>query len=59
MYDMGTANRNALNRSQSVEQPKELLWVKGAGHVDLYDRTDLIPFAELAAFFRKRLDGSM
>ena len=40
-------------------QPKRLLWVKGAGHVDLYDRTDLIPFAELGAFFRKSLDGSM
>lgn len=34
-------------------QPKPLLWVKGAGHVDLYDRTDLIPFA--AAFFRRSL----
>lgn len=36
-------------------QPKELYWVKGAGHVDLYDRTDLIPFAKLAAFFQKNL----
>lgn len=36
-------------------QPKELHWVKGAGHVDLYDRTDLIPFAKLAAFFQKNL----
>ena len=36
-------------------QPKELYWVKGAGHVDLYDRTDLIPFAKLASFFRQNL----
>jgi uncharacterized protein len=36
-------------------QPKKLLWVKGAGHVDLYDRTDLIPFAELGAFFKNSL----
>lgn len=36
-------------------QPKELYWVKGAGHVDLYDRTDLIPFAKLTAFFQKNL----
>lgn len=36
-------------------QPKELHWVKGAGHVDLYDRTDLIPFGKLAAFFQKNL----
>lgn len=36
-------------------QPKELYWVKGAGHVDLYDRTQLIPFSRLAAFFQKGL----
>ncbi|MGN6280464.1 alpha/beta hydrolase [Frateuria sp.] len=36
-------------------QPKELYWVKGAGHVDLYDRTDLIPFDKLTAFFKKSL----
>lgn len=36
-------------------QPKELHWVKGAGHVDLYDRADLIPFAKLTAFFQKNL----
>jgi fermentation-respiration switch protein FrsA (DUF1100 family) len=35
--------------------PKELYWVKGAGHVDLYDRTDLIPFAKLTAFFQQGL----
>ncbi|WP_315388374.1 alpha/beta hydrolase [uncultured Stenotrophomonas sp.] len=35
--------------------PKELYWVKGAGHVDLYDRTDLIPFAKLATFFQQGL----
>lgn len=36
-------------------QPKELYIVPGAGHVDLYDRTDLIPFAKLAAFFKDNL----
>jgi fermentation-respiration switch protein FrsA (DUF1100 family) len=36
-------------------EPKELYWVPGAGHVDLYDRTDLIPFAKLTAFFRGHL----
>lgn len=29
-------------------QPKALYVVPAAGHVDLYDRTDLIPFAKLA-----------
>ncbi|UQY45100.1 alpha/beta hydrolase [Erwinia sp. PK3-005] len=36
-------------------QPKELYIVPGAGHVDLYDRTDLIPFAKLTAFFKDNL----
>ncbi|UIL54501.1 MULTISPECIES: alpha/beta hydrolase [Pantoea] len=36
-------------------QPKELYWVKNAGHVDLYDRTDLIPFTKLGSFFQSSL----
>jgi fermentation-respiration switch protein FrsA (DUF1100 family) len=36
-------------------QPKELVVVPGAGHVDLYDRVGLIPFARLTAFFRGSL----
>jgi uncharacterized protein len=36
-------------------QPKELMIIPGAGHVDLYDRTDLIPFDKLTAFFRANL----
>ncbi len=36
-------------------QPKELVVVPGAGHVDLYDRVDLIPFDKLTAFFRTNL----
>ncbi|WP_439598178.1 alpha/beta hydrolase [Falsiroseomonas sp.] len=36
-------------------EPKELHYVPGAGHVDLYDRVDLIPFAKLAAFFRQHM----
>lgn len=37
-------------------QPKELYYVKDAGHVDLYDRTDLIPFDKLTSFFTKTLE---
>lgn len=37
-------------------EPKELFWVEGAGHVDLYDRTGLIPFDKLSAFFGEHLD---
>lgn len=32
-------------------EPKELYIVPGAGHVDLYDKTDLIPFGKLTDFF--------
>lgn len=40
---------------QRAGQPKELYVVPGAGHVDLYDRTDLIPFEKLTAFFNANL----
>ncbi|MGY4516541.1 fermentation-respiration switch protein FrsA (DUF1100 family) [Lysobacter sp. HA18] len=36
-------------------QPKQLVVIPGAGHVDLYDRTDLIPFEQLTTFFRANL----
>jgi len=39
-------------------QPKELVIVPGAGHVDLYDRVNLIPFDKLASFFGKSLAGA-
>ena len=34
---------------------KRLLTVKGASHCDLYDRLDIIPFGEIAAFFNDYL----
>lgn len=43
---------------QRAAEPKELHWVPGAGHVDLYDRVTLIPWDTLAAFFGKHLVGS-
>ncbi|UXL40413.1 alpha/beta hydrolase [Pseudomonas fragi] len=36
-------------------QPKELVIIPGVGHVDLYDRVDLIPFDKLASFFQSNL----
>ena len=36
-------------------EPKELYIVSGAGHVDLYDRVNLIPFDKLASFFKTNL----
>jgi len=36
-------------------EPKELYYVPNAGHVDLYDKLELIPFDKLEAFFKKYL----
>lgn len=39
----------------AAAEPKELMIIPGANHVDLYDRTDKIPFDRLAAFFGQHL----
>ncbi|WP_042932174.1 alpha/beta hydrolase [Pseudomonas mandelii] len=55
------AGENAHSREFSEEayrlagQPKELVIIPGAGHVDLYDRVDFIPFAKLTSFFQTNL----
>lgn len=36
-------------------EPKELYIVPNAGHVDLYDKTDIIPFDKLEVFFTENL----
>ena len=36
-------------------EPKELVFVPGAGHVDLYDRVNLIPWDKLESFFNRHL----
>ena len=36
-------------------EPKELVIVPDAGHVDLYDRVNLIPFDKLTNFFQNSL----
>lgn len=38
--------------------PKELVVVPHARHIDLYDRTDIIPFDKLAAFLTESLSGA-
>lgn len=40
---------------ERAAEPKELVWVPGAGHVDLYDRVKLIPWDKLTSFFRQHL----
>jgi fermentation-respiration switch protein FrsA (DUF1100 family) len=36
-------------------EPKELYIAPGAGHVDLYDRLNFIPFDKLESFFTQHL----
>jgi uncharacterized protein len=42
-----------------ASDPKELHVVPNANHIDLYDRTDLIPFDKLEEFFTKNLAGAV
>ncbi len=55
------AGENAMSRSFSedayklAKEPKELLIIPGANHIDLYDRIDLIPFDKLETFFKENL----
>lgn len=44
-----------VSESYTGKVPKELVIVTGAGHVDLYDRGQLIPFDKLEAFFKANL----
>ena len=39
----------------AAAEPKDLMIIPGASHVDLYDRVDLIPFGKLTAFFNQHL----
>lgn len=39
----------------AAQEPKEIYTVKDAEHIDLYDRTDRIPFDKLEAFFKTNL----
>jgi fermentation-respiration switch protein FrsA (DUF1100 family) len=40
---------------EKAQEPKELVIVPGARHIDLYDKTDVIPFDALDTFFHKYL----
>lgn len=40
---------------EAAAEPKELMIIPGASHVDLYDRTDVIPFDKLQSFFEQHL----
>jgi uncharacterized protein len=40
---------------EQAAEPKELMIIPGASHVDLYDQLDVIPFDKLTAFFKQHL----
>lgn len=40
---------------KKAAEPKELYIIPGARHIDLYDRTDMIPFDKLTIFFSENL----
>lgn len=42
----------------AAAEPKELLIVPGANHVDLYDQMDKIPFDKLQSFFKENLKAT-
>jgi fermentation-respiration switch protein FrsA (DUF1100 family) len=42
---------------RALPGPKELHVVPGAGHVDLYDKVDLIPWDKLQSFFEQNLSA--
>ncbi|PCD25173.1 hypothetical protein BFJ63_vAg6282 [Fusarium oxysporum f. sp. narcissi] len=53
--DQSHSREFSENAYREAGQPKELYWVRGAGHVDLYDRTEIIPFSKLSEFFQENL----
>jgi uncharacterized protein len=40
---------------KAASEPKELIIIPNASHVDLYDRLDIIPFDKLTSFFNQNL----
>lgn len=43
---------------EHASEPKELVVVEGANRIDLYDRTEMIPWDKLSAFFTENLGSA-
>jgi fermentation-respiration switch protein FrsA (DUF1100 family) len=43
---------------KAAAEPKELIIIPNAVHVDLYDKLDVIPFGKLTSFFTENLSGN-
>jgi fermentation-respiration switch protein FrsA (DUF1100 family) len=55
--DKANSRKFSEDAHKRAGEPKELYIVPNAGHVDLYDRVDLIPFDKLTDFFRGKLSS--
>lgn len=58
LFVMGETAHSRIFSEQAFARavdPKELFIVSGAGHVDLYDKVDLIPWGKLQSFFDTHL----
>lgn len=53
--DLAHSKEFSEDAYKKAAEPKELYYVKNAGHVDLYDRLNLIPFDKLSQFFKQHL----
>lgn len=42
---------------KAAAEPKEIMIIEGADHVDLYDQSNIIPFDRLQAFFEEHLSA--
>jgi fermentation-respiration switch protein FrsA (DUF1100 family) len=51
-------SNNTADKLQQGVGAKELFIVPSAGHVDLYDRVNLIPWDKLQSFFGIHLAGA-
>lgn len=58
MGDQAHSREFSEDAYRLAAEPKELHFVPGAGHVDLYDRVNLIPWDKLTSFFSKHLAQS-
>ena len=50
-----TRATSAEDAYSKASEPKELYLVPKAGHVDLYDRVDMIPWDKLDSFYTDNL----
>jgi hypothetical protein len=50
---------NTMRSFENAKEPKELFWIDGASHVDLYDKEPFVPtvVGKLTSFFNNHLQS--